>query len=79
MGTGIGEILLYGAVAGVASQVVGNLLAPKPSMPQAPAVKEMPDPLAQQEAMKRKIIEQTARTGRASTILTSPSGGKLGG
>lgn len=42
------------------------------------AVSAMPDPLAQQRARKRSIVEQLGRRGRASTIMTAPSG-RLGG
>jgi hypothetical protein len=41
----------------------------------------MPDPLAQEQARKQSLIEQMARRGRASTIMTDSgsAGGKLGG
>ena len=41
----------------------------------------MPDPLAQEQARRQSLIEQTARRGRAATIMTDPgnSSGKLGG
>lgn len=42
------------------------------------AVSEMPDPLAQQRARRRSLTEQLGRRGRASTIMTKPSG-RLGG
>ena len=64
----------------LAPAVVSTLLAPKP--PKAAPVAAMPDPLAQQQAQQQKIIDQMARRGRASTILTNPgaaSGGSLGG
>lgn len=63
----------------LAPTVVSSLLAPKP--PKAAAPIAMPDPLAQQQAQQQKILQQLARRGRASTILTSPggSGGSLGG
>lgn len=73
--------------AGV-STAVGSLLAPKPPQTQPTVLPggktttepvPMPDPLAQEAASKRSIVEQLARRGRASTILTSPGSGKLGG
>ena len=68
-----------GAAKAVAPVVINSLLQPKP--PKAAAPIAMPDPLAQQQAQQQKIIQQLARRGRASTILTSPgnSGGSLGG
>lgn len=66
------------AVVGGLSQVAGSLLAPKPPEPPKPI--PMPDPLAQQEALKKSLLEQTARRGRLASILTDQSGtGKLGG
>ena len=63
----------------LAPTVVSSLLAPKPPKAQAPTA--MPDPLAQQQATQQKLLQQLARRGRASTILTSPGdgGGSLGG
>jgi len=73
----IGNKALEFGIQGAAS----TLLSPTMEQ-QAPTVKpvtEMPDPLAQQEAKKRALTEQMARRGRASTIMTAPSGsGKLG-
>lgn len=80
-GTGGSALASYaGATAKVlAPAVVTSLLAPKP--PKAAPVAAMPDPLAQQQAQQQKIIEQMARRGRSSTILTNPgsAGGSLGG
>jgi hypothetical protein len=39
----------------------------------------MPDPLQQEQAKKRSLIEQLSRRGRASTVLTNQGGTKLGG
>jgi hypothetical protein len=39
----------------------------------------MPDAKAQEEARRRSIAEQSARKGRASTILTDTASSKLGG
>ena len=62
--------LLIGA--GAASGTVGlsAALRPKPPRPQPPA--RMPDPESPevQEARRRKIAEQRARSGRESTILS---------
>lgn len=67
-------------VTGLGSAVATSLLAPKPRVPTLAPVTPMPDPLAQQEAKQRSMIEQMARRGRASTVLTNPadSAGKLG-
>jgi hypothetical protein len=62
-------------VAGAAATSVLN------RKPGVPAPTTMPDPLAQEQARRQAIMDQLARRGRASTILTdtAPSGGKLGG
>lgn len=76
----LGKTAGQAAVTAGASGVVSSLLAPK--RPDLPKPTAMPDPLAQEEARKRSIIEQMARRGRASTIMTDAapdSGGKLGG
>lgn len=70
------------AAGALAGSVASSLLAPSPT--KAPSVTPpvgMPDPLAQEQARKQSMIEQMARRGRASTILTdnAGSGGKLGG
>ena len=57
--------------------LVSSALQPKP--PKAAPVAAMPDPLAQEQAQRQKIIDQMARRGRASTILTSATNGTLGG
>lgn len=80
--TGTGSSWLdYGKTAAkvLAPTVVSSLLAPKPPKTKAPTA--MPDPLAQQQATQQKMLQQLARRGRASTILTSPgaAGGALGG
>src|SRR5512135_1799613 len=58
-----------------------SLLAPRPKTPTTAPLTPMPDPAAQAEAQRRAMLEQTARRGRAATILTNPSpaGGSLGG
>jgi len=75
----LGKTALTAAAASIGSGVVTSLLAPKP--PKLSAVTAMPDPLAQEQARRQSLIEQTARRGRASTIMTDPgnSSGKLGG
>ena len=74
---GIGSAMGAAAAAAVASGVVGQLMAP--DAPEAKKALEMPDPLAQEAARRREIAETMSRRGRASTIMTEPSGGKLGG
>ena len=64
-----------GTAAGAA--LVGSLL--KPDAPAAQAQTRMPDPLEQEQARKRNLLEQMSRRGRASTIMTGPAGGTLGG
>lgn len=80
-GSGASSWLDYGKTAAkvLAPTVVSSLLQPKPPKTKAPTA--MPDPLAQQQAQQQKLIQQLARRGRASTILTSPgnAGGSLGG
>lgn len=67
------------AAKALAPAVVSSLLQPKPPKTKAPTA--MPDPLAQQQATQQKLLQQLARRGRASTILTNPAngGGSLGG
>lgn len=65
------------AAGAAASSAATQLLAPKP--PKVPGATPMPDPQATEEARKRSIAEQMARRGRASTILTDPVSGTLGG
>lgn len=45
----------------------------------APRVMPLADDEAVKRARKNSIIQQIGRSGRASTILTSPSGTTLGG
>ena len=55
-----------------------NALTPKSvSAPDVPDPAAMPDPLEQQQARRRSLVEQLSRGGRASTIMTDR--GKLGG
>lgn len=74
-GTGIGGALATGAATAAGTAAVSSLLAPK--RPDLPKPVAMPDAQAQEEARRRSIIEQTARRGRASTVLTDS--GTLGG
>lgn len=68
----------FGAAA--AGSAASKVLGPKaPAVPQVKPVMEMPDPLEQQKAKERSIIEQMARRGRSASILTSEGGGTLGG
>ena len=80
-GAGASSWLDYAKTAGkvLAPAVVNSLMAPKPPKTKAPTA--MPDPLAQQQAQQQKLLQQLARRGRASTILTNPGnvGGSLGG
>jgi hypothetical protein len=89
-GSSIIQTLGKGALNAGVSTAVGSLLAPKPATPPTvlpggkttTAPVPMPDPVAQQNATRKSLVEQVARRGRASTVLTSPgggSGGKLGG
>jgi hypothetical protein len=83
-GNKLGDMVLSSA----ASSALGKLIASDaPEMPAlterkpesiTKAVSEMPDPLAQQRARRRSLTEQLGRRGRASTIMTRPSG-RLGG
>lgn len=80
-GAGSSAWVKYGesAAKALAPTVLSSVLSPKPPKTKAPTA--MPDPLAQQQAQRQKIIDQMARRGRASTILTNPgnAGGSLGG
>lgn len=71
----------YGKTAAkaLAPVVVSSLMQPKAPKTKAPTA--MPDPLAEQQAQQQKVIQQLARRGRASTILTNSggAGGSLGG
>lgn len=60
-------------LGGVASGVVGKMLAPKAkSAPAAPATAVMPTPddASVQAAKRKRIAEIQGRQGRASTILS---------
>lgn len=74
--------------AAVAGAVVSSALAPKPQQapkapdpiaPIAPTVMPTPDSQAVLDAQKKSMLDQAARGGRASTVLTDQSGDKLGG
>lgn len=65
------------AASAAASAGVTSMLSPKP--PKIPGALPMPDALDQENARKRAIAESMARRGRASTVLTAPAAGTLGG
>jgi hypothetical protein len=69
----------YGKTAAKAlgPSLVNAAMQPKPPKTKAPTA--MPDPLAEEQAQRQKLIEQLSRRGRASTVLTSASNGSLGG
>lgn len=77
----MGVELLIPVLASVAGSAVSSMMSKGSKTPAAPAVEKptlMPDPLMQQEALKRKAsIMQSQQMGRASTVLTG--GDKLGG
>ena len=66
-----------GAAKVVGPSLLNAALQPKP--PKAAAPIAMPDPLAQEQAQRQKIIAQLAQRGCASTVLTSATNGSLGG
>ena len=80
---GIGTVAALGGKALAEASgyaAISSLLAPK--RPDLPKPLPMPDPLAQDAARKKALIEQIGRSGRASTVLTVDGGnasGKLGG
>ena len=81
-GAGLGASLAATAVkAGTIALATG--LVTKALAPGAPDIKApapMPDPLGQEAARKKSVIEQMARRGRSASILTEPGGnGTLGG
>ena len=78
VGAGGGLLSTFGKglAQGAAGGVVSSLLTPNP--PKAGQPLAMPDPLAQEQARRQSLIEQTARRGRAASIMTDASGGKLG-
>jgi hypothetical protein len=70
------------ATAATAGAVVagGKLLSDlKPDAPELKPVTPMPDPLEQQKAKERSIIEQMSRRGRSASILTDTGSATLGG
>jgi hypothetical protein len=78
---GSGTLLAPIAQTALNAGITGGIdAALKPKPPQVPGVTPMPD-LNSPEALQARqtsIAEQMARRGRASTILTQPSGGTLG-
>lgn len=75
----IGSAALKTGAQALAIGGAQKLLAPTPTAPSVKPVTEMPDPLAQEAARKQSLLEQLARRGRQSTILTDAGNGKLGG
>lgn len=74
------DAVITGLTAAAGGAVASKLLAPSVQTPEVKPPTAMPDPLAQQKAKERSIIEQMARRGRQGSILTSPSGSEtLGG
>jgi hypothetical protein len=85
----LGEQALGAAAsAGVSKLLAGGAddMPPPPTLPKdtpkaaakTKAISEMPDPVAQQRARRRTLIEQLGRRGRASSVMTTGSG-RLGG
>jgi hypothetical protein len=85
-GSKLGDMLLKQGASAALSGLISSGGSEAPSAPSSgrppesitKAVSEMPDPIAQQRARKRSLTEQLGRRGRASTIMTKPSG-RLGG
>lgn len=61
-----------------AAKKIGASLVPSVAAPIIEEPIAMPDPLQQQAARERSLIEQLSRRGRQGTILTSAGGSKLG-
>lgn len=57
---------------GAGTNLLTQAMSPKPKQPEATKPTPMPDPAAQEQAARRKRIEQLARRGRAASILTDP-------
>lgn len=67
---GVGTALTSAAVTGAAGAGVAALMAPKTPGVKAPVA--MPDQQNVDVARRRALVEQMARQGRASTILSDP-------
>ena len=80
IGKAVSSAVSFLAGGGVVGGLVTSALK-SPKQPDMQPLIPMPDPLAQQQAKRRSIIEQTTRRGRASTIMTDASAGgdTLGG
>ncbi len=61
-----------------AAKKIGESMVPTVAAPVIEDPIAMPDPLQQQAAKQRSLIEQLSRRGRSGTILTTAGGGKLG-
>lgn len=57
---------------------IGEGMVPEVAAPVIEDPIAMPDPLQQQAAKQRSLVEQLSRRGRTGTILTTSGGGKLG-
>lgn len=75
-----------GFVGGVAKSAAGTAVnagvqtaVARANRPDQPVPLAMPDPQEQEKARRRMIAEMNKRSGRASTILTQPGSGTLGG
>lgn len=84
--TGTAATLIGGGLAGLAAKgavdsVTGKKAAPAaaPAPEKGPVVMPLADDAAVQRARKRSVAQQLSRGGRASTMLTSDAGDKLGG
>lgn len=75
----VGSVLAKEGSSALAASLVGNALRPDIPKPDVKGPIGMPDPEAQAAARRRSLAEQMTRGGRASTILTAPTGTKLGG
>lgn len=64
-------------IGGMASNILGGMMAPKQSAPQAPTLTSptaMPGEAETKAAERASIAEQLRRRGRASTVLTDQTG-----
>ena len=74
------EAVVGAATSAVVGAAANKLLSPGAKTPTLKPPTPMPDPLEQQRAKERSIMEQMARRGRSASILSTPdAGGTLGG
>lgn len=77
-GASLSSIALQAGATALGTGLITKALAP--GAPDIKGPTPMPDPLEQQRAKERSIIEQMARRGRSASILTDAAGtGTLGG